>query len=173
MISWAVWAEAARQPSSITDSFGIKCSGGITTVPKRKISSEGAARDAPTRSPTRLSANPASIEVDKEPEKAARKTNHQSEKCGPKGQGKQREHRLRWLTRNLSSSCREEKDGKPEPVADDVEEKVVKLSPVNSASCPSINAACLISYTNQRNSIISYFVQEDPGFNSKHPYSSS
>ena len=64
-------------------------------MPKRKISSEGAARDAPMRSPTRLSANPASVEVDKEPEKAGRKTNHQSEKCGPKGRGKQREHRLR------------------------------------------------------------------------------
>ncbi|KAK7796184.1 hypothetical protein U0070_015822, partial [Myodes glareolus] len=66
-------------------------------MPKRKISSEGAARDAPMRSPTRLSANPASVEVDKEPEKAGRKTNHQSEKCGPKGRGKQREHRLRLV----------------------------------------------------------------------------
>lgn len=58
-------------------------------MPKKKISSEWAARHVLMRSPTKLLANPASVKVDMELEKVVRKTNHQSKKCGPKGRGKQ------------------------------------------------------------------------------------
>lgn len=85
MISRAVWTEPARQPSSVTDSYGIKCAHAVTTMPKREISSKGAAKGEPTRSPTRLTANPASVEVDRSQKRLRERTSQQSEKCEPKG----------------------------------------------------------------------------------------